>query len=232
MGQRICLFFAGYSAIAPSLYFNHLSFINQYSESDDPVLKALSVRFSEQAANWCDEQKSNLRTANSLATHFEIDVKEEPENPVAYFEWLQHYVEGFEQHFPMSRMDHYYFLYARKLADVFCNLGQAHAYLNSDFIINEHPFLLKKVDSCLKDSEYIFFKLIAAAALLSSEHRQNYFNTLYKQLNTGFDKFRNLNLAGIGQVGQQQLCQDISEYRTELKTGIKQCVGLLKELGV
>lgn len=232
MGQRICLFFAGYSAYAPSLYFNKLSFVNQYEGCQDPVLRHFSLCFSEELTESAYEQESNLRTANSLAAHFEIPVPGEPRNPVSYFEWLNSYVEGFEREFPMSRMDHYYFLYSRKLAEIFSNLGQAESFLRSEHQIRDHAFLMKKVNNCLKDSEYILFKLIASAALLSSEPRQNYFNTLYKQLNSGYDPFRGRNLSDMDIAGQQQLCADISSYRSSIKEGIKKCVSMLKELGV
>jgi hypothetical protein len=231
MSQRLCLFYAGFSAYAPRLYFSRLSFMSEYQPVGNETLRTGLEQISEALEYENYESASNIRTAMSLANHFELTALPEPGSPEDYFDWLQHYTESFEQQFPMSRIDYYYFYYSRKLAEILCNLGMADSFLTIILSGDNNLDLHKKVEKTFKDTEYIIFKLIAAAALLSSEPRQNYFNVHYKEMNAAFVKFKNPDISKMSGEEIQALISELKIFRNLVLEGFMKCLKLLKDLG-
>jgi hypothetical protein len=232
MGQRFCLFFAGYCVQAPSGYFRQLHMVHEHNGSESETVRK---RMQELAASISEdhfEHESHIRTARSIADHFEIPILPDPDNATGYFEWLKHYVEAFERQFPMNRIDHYYFFYARKLSEISNNSKLARQYLNLSQDLNGEVDFNQKIDNCLKDNEYALFKMIAAAALLSSEPRQNYFNSSYKELNQQYDRFRRLDVNRLDAERRKELVSDLTAYAYSVENNYRKCAALLKELGV
>src|SRR5690606_22610988 len=125
-----------------------------------------------------------------VATQLELTLPPGPKQAEEYFNWLGSFVETFENAFPMSKIDHYYFLFGRKLAEISSNIKFALCCIKTDKALGNLLNLGRKTDKCLKDNEFILFKLIAPAALLSSEPRHLFFNRHYKDLSSSWDPFR------------------------------------------
>jgi hypothetical protein len=232
MNQRLSLFFAGYYAYNPALYYSQRQLISEFSELKEPDLSGVANRIENELIEAHFEPESNLRAAMSIASKFEINGLTEPGDFAGYFDWREHYTSEFEALFPMSRIDHYYFLYARKLAEVYCNVGFAGKLLKLRNEVPPEVYLERKIDKCLKDSEYIFFKLIAAAALLSSEPRQSCFNQHYRHLLKQYEQFKGMESKTIQDADSERVQASLITFSTEVENGIKECVAVLKELGV
>ena len=232
MSQRLCLFNAGYSAYAPSLYYNQMSLTNSYSGHPEARGRECILKLTEYLQGCKDENNSYLETAIGIAKQFDLQTLSPPANYIEYFTWRNQFTEVFENQFPMSRIDHYYFLYSRKIAEIIGNLGLIECYLGLQIESANALDLKSGVDKCLKDTEYILFKLIAAAALLSSEPRHGYFNATYKEINAHFMPFRNMDILQLKEGELKNLAGDLKSYRNTVEDGYKKCAGLLKELQV
>lgn len=232
MSQRFSLFYAGFTSYAPALYFSQLDFIDRCDCNGKTELKNTVSRLSKITQDKVDEYNSHLKTANSIAKHFDLEVRAEPTSHEEFFNWLNLYVAAVENEFPMSRIDHYYFLYARKIAEIVCNNGMIKMYLEVTRDGKKQIDLSQKIDKCLKDIEYTLFKLMAAAALLSSEPRQNYFNLYYRSLCTEFDLIKDVDITNLQDQQLNKLEAGIKDYDLLVMDGFKKCIGMLKELGI
>lgn len=232
MSQRFTLFYAGFTAYAPALYFNNLDLIDSLYNEENEAIKEQVFKLSDELKDKAYEYSTHINTAISVARHLEIDVKAQPHTFDEYFYWLGHFTECFEQKFPMARIDHYYFLFARKIAEIQSNFGLLNTYIDLTLCLKDAYSFTRKMDKCLKDTEFILFKLMAAAALLSSEPRQNYFNVYYRLLCQEFEPFKEVDVSVMGEKELHQLKTDIQKFDVSVTDGFKKCIGLLKELGV
>jgi hypothetical protein len=232
MSQRFTLFYAGFTAYAPALYFSQLEFVDACKNQNDEALAAYISKFSEALQDTEYESTSHLKTAISVAEHLNIDIQSRPHNYEDYFNWVSHYTECFEREFPMGRIDHYYFLFARKISEILNNLGLLKIYLGIKASSEIEFDVSRKMEKCLKDIEYILFKLMAPAALLSSEPRQNYFNVYYRSLCQEFLTLKEMDLSTINEWDFKKVESSVADYNLVVMDGFKKCVGLLKELGI
>jgi len=232
MSQRFSLFYAGYTAYAPLLYYGQLSFAQQYMSSEDQLIKRCVSEHCESLRDSEDENRSYLKTSMSIAKHFELPLTDAPLSPNEYFLWLKMYTEIIEQQFPMSRIDHYYFLYARKIAEILANLGLAECYIKLHLQTEKRLEVHAKIDKCMQDNAYILFKLIASAALLSSEPRHGFFNENYKIMDRSCAPFKTLNTTQLSDNELTKLKADLNTCSLLVKNEFKKCIGQLKELKV
>ncbi len=232
MSQRFSLFYAGFCVSAPALYYNQLQLTRKLESEQDERTRLTRDELVTQAEDLYAEQVTNLKTAESIAQSLEVTVPALPQDTESYFAWAPKFVDVFEQSFPMSRIDHYYFLFGRKLSELIVNQELAALWLDVQSKLDAGPELARNSDKFIKDNEYILFKLIAPAALLSSEPRHNYFNVLYKDLNAAFDPFRGIDTSTMVNSGRDKLSGDLRAYGQKAREGFKGCISLLKELGV
>jgi hypothetical protein len=232
MSQRFSLFYAGFTAYAPALYYHQLEFIDHCQDENDEAVRAYISELSSRLGESVYESDTHIKTAISLAEHFELEVSPRPDSPQDYFLWLGHYIESVERQFPMARIDHYYFLFARKVSEILCNLRLLKTYIDLQLRVEAAPDVSRKMDKCLKDTEYILFKLMAAAALLSSEPRQNYFNVYYKLLCEKYIPLKGIEAHLLGKAEMTQLVKALETYELVVMDGFKKCIALLKELGI
>lgn len=232
MSHRFCLFYSGFTSYAPTLYFTQRALIGRIELELNDKQKIKLDSYSAQVSDSEEEYFSYIKTAASLAVYFDLDSQVKPETAEEYFAWLKEYTSAFERKFPMTRIDHYYFLYARKLSEIITNtrLAKTKIDLSMDF---DHEFgFLSGAHKYIKDTEYILFKLIASAALLSSENRHGFFNTFYKEMNREFERFKRIDIEKMDTNALRALSQSLEEYQRLVMNGFKHCINLLKELGV
>jgi len=232
MSQRFSLFYAGFTAQVPALYFSRLEFIDACKSEEGEAVKNFISSYSQMLQQEVYENTTHLKTAISIAKHLEMELLPEPKNSDDYYNWLVHYTDCIEKEFPMARIDHYYFLYSRKIAEICKNIGLVSTYMDFSLSAGQAMDLPRKVEKCLKDTEYILFKLMAAAALLSSEPRQNYFNIYYRSLCQEFLPFKEMDITKMSEPEFKKLGSSIKEYELLVLDGFKKCIGLLKELGI
>jgi hypothetical protein len=232
MNHRFNLFYAGYTAFLPSLYYNQLSLVQNYQTQEDEEIRNCLAKMCETVKQKEAEYNSYLQSAVGIAEEFELEVLPRPSSHTEYFNWLTHYADTFEKHFPMSRIDHYYFLYSRKLAEIYSHLGLIKFYIGLTLDLNNRLDLTHRIDKSLKDAEYIIFKMMAAAALLSSEPRHHYFNVFYKSMSNDYQTFKQVNVQDFDPEKFKALNADVDKYQCTIEDGYKKCIGLLKELQV
>ena len=232
MSQRFTLFYAGFTAYAPALYFNQLELIASCKNDEDEAVENYISTLSKEVGDKEFESISHLKTAISIAGSMEIEILPQPFNFEDYSAWLNHYTTCFEKEFPMGRIDHYYFLFARKISEISVNLGLLNTYVDLMTSSKGSMDLSRKIEKCLKDIEYILFKLMAAAALLSSEPRQNYFNVYYRSLCQEYLPFKDIDTKALEEADLKKLHGFAQDFDLVVMDGFKKCIGLLKELGI
>jgi hypothetical protein len=232
ISQRFSLFYAGFTAYTPAFYFGGVAFANDYKGDESQEVCKHMLGLLNDLSDKESESTTHLKTAISIADHFKLKTLPQPLNAKDYFDWLGHYIETVENQFPMARIDHYYFLFSRKIAEILCNTGLMKLYADACLKLGEQIDLKRKIEKCLKDNEYILFKLMAASALLSTEPRQNYFNVFYRSLMQEFEPFKGINLDELNTKELEKLISDLSGFETLTMDGFKKCIGMLKELGI
>ena len=233
MSQRFTLFYAGFTAYAPALYFSQLELVDLHKNEENEELKTVITEFSETADKNRDESFTHLKTAISIAKSLELEEFPQPQTNEDYLNWLNHYIDSVEREFPMGRIDHYYFLYARKISELHYNLQLLRTYIRLTIKSKTGFDFSRKIEKSTKDLEFILFKLMAAAALLSSEPRQNYFNVYYKTLCREFTPIKEIIKTELEEEKDLlNLETHLASYEIVIMDGFKKCISLLKELGI
>lgn len=231
ISQRFNLFYAGFTAFLPATHFNLCALTENISKSHNGTAGAeLYQHLGKLIADSEPEAKTHLVTTNGLAQTFELDLPPSPNTFNDYFNWQHSVTDKFEQKFPMSRIDHYYFLYGRKNAEIISNTNLIETLIELYLKTDGRVEYWRSVDKYLKDNEYILFKLIAASALLSSEPRQTYFSAHYNNISNEFKKFRDLNLGTASKPELEQTKLQLEHYRCMVMDGFKNCIKLLKDI--
>lgn len=232
MSQRFSLFYAGLTSYLPALYFKQLEFVSTCEVTEAKELEKCLNEFSKKINDEADEANAHLKTAISIARHFDLEPSPHPQTHVDYQLWLEHYISIIEREFPMNRIDHYYFLFGRKIAEIHCNTQLVKGYTGFLLQCKQGIDLSARIEKCIRDNEYILFKLMAAAALLSSEPRQNYFNVYYRSLCNEFNVFKDFesDFSAVHQLKKLHACAN--EYDLLVMDGFKKCIGILKELEI
>jgi hypothetical protein len=230
MSQRFCLFYAGYTASAPSLYYNKLVLLNNYLPEEQSLGQFKNL--SEQTHDLSYESLSNIKTAISIANYFKLHVLWQPTVAEEYFEWLKDYVHAFEEEFPLTRIEHYYFYYSRKIAEMLSHIGMIITLCDLAQYLNLQENILKQIDTHLSEIEILIFRHKAATALLSSEPRHGCFRELYNEINTSFEKFKNLKPLAFEAADLKSLQANLEDFKYVVLNGFKKCIVSLKELGI
>jgi hypothetical protein len=232
MSKRFNLFNAGYTVYAPALYYLKLSLAESLSKDEDEEISNRFAALRAELEESSNESKEQIEAAIVLAEQFELLTLPSPSSSNDYFDWVKHYIDAFENRFPMSRIDHYYFLYSRKLSEIAANMAFLKWCVGQCSDIHPKAEVCSKMDKALKDTEYIIFKLIASAALLSSEPRHSFFNANYKTISAGYEPLRNLSVSSLGKEQLQDLAVNAEKFETSVREGFTKCVSLLEELQV
>ncbi len=232
MNHRFCLFYSGYTTYAPTLYFKQKLVLRKLDSELNKNIKIQIQKYSEKINDSEEEYFSYIKTSDAVAIYFELDVQIKSTTEEDYFLWLKNYTSAIENRFPMSKIDHYYFLFARRLAEIISNIRLAKTQLELSQIINQPSIFFDGISKCFQDNEYIIFKLVAPAALLSGENRHGYFNAFYKEINSVQEKFKSINLISLKETEIETLIANLDIYDRVVLNGFKKCITLLKELEI
>lgn len=231
ISQKLNLFYAGFATVQPSLHYNREALYQKVSKEVLPQDYSNCLqKLKSLIENTSHEAESHINTACHLARHFNIEIATVPRSLNAYFTWQGQICNAFEERFPMHKIDHYYFLYGRKNAEIMTNAGLMQSYLDIYFGMDHKVEIWTGFNKCLKDTEYILFKLIAASTLLSSEPRQGQFTEHYKNINEAFRIFRNLEPAYLKEVYLLKLKNELVNFEDTVISGLKRCMKLMSNL--
>jgi hypothetical protein len=230
MSSRLCLYYAGFACRMPSLYYELNAFADQLSSRDHKTLKECGDRLALTLEDAEHESISQIRTASNIATHMKVPLLPEPGDLDSYTRWRDHFIEKVEDRHPMNQINYYYFYYARRMAELYCNIGAARQYLLLEPSLKDHVEVKHLVGKNLADAEYILFKLIAAAALLSSEHGHRHFNVFYQDINKRFGLFRQVDHEHLKNGEREALALNLEHYGILVKKGIEECFCTINRL--
>lgn len=230
MQQRFKLFHAGYTASLPGLYFSKQKIKESFLLPDDVEIQKNLTNYFKTFEEEKSEHISHLVIAVSLADYFEIKNFETPHTSLDYFKWHDEFIHEFESKFPMARIEHYYFLYARRIAELLKNMGLINTYVDIQLMSKKQLDFSSKIEVCIKDSEFILFKLMAPTALLSSEPSQSCFNMLYKQLREEIQVFKEVDVVNADKEELLKLKKSAENFSIVLLEGYKKCSAVLQEL--
>lgn len=232
MSLRISFFRAGLTAFAPTTYFELESLFNLISVGEQ-ALKAEEMEWIEAELVRIKQAGLNsLEKAIENAHEYRLDIMARPANLTEFVAWRQDYSSAFEAEYPMSRIDHYYFLFGFKLAELICNVELLECYLPLLKTAEKHEQVLKRSTKSLKDIQFVLFKLMAPTALLSGEHRHHYFSVYYKEISKGFEGLANYDIEQLNPAEINAFKNRIEEFGLLMHTGLNKCLSLLEELNI
>jgi hypothetical protein len=230
MGLRTLLFHGGYCAAAAQAYFGQLEFLT--SQADDPANPAKYLEnLKEKLKGEHSDCEANLTTALQMAVQVEVKVDACGSEPHAFRDWFWQFVEAVEARFPMNRIDHYYFLFGRKMSEISSNTTIAAALLRARGYANSSDTAYR-IEKCLRDCEYSLFKLTAPSALLAGEPRQGHFGTIYRRMNQEFAPFRNASMGAHSKMSDDETAGRLEKYGLARKGEFSDCKAILEELGI
>jgi hypothetical protein len=229
MSQRLCLFFAGYTCCHPSHYFGTKRLLREVERSD-PETGNIIQSIARDLEEHSHESYSHLRTAASIANYFNIPTFALPQDDESYFPWMEHYIGKVEDRFPMNQIAYYYFFYSRRISELISSLRVVRAQLQLMVECGKRADLVAGANLQLQTAEYILFRLIAAAALLSSEFGHRFFNVFYQDINKRYAVFRNINVSTMSNGDLKAMMNNIDDYSSQVRKGIEKCICTLREL--
>lgn len=227
MNRRFCLFYAGFTASAPSLYYYQLSVIHSNVElANTNSNPALIDNISE----FDFENRAMIVTAQSLAEYLNLRLSSTDTCPDAYFNWRERYEEAVNEQYPSTKIERYYFYYAKNIAEILTNVGLIQTYLTVGEKLGKREKYLAEIKNCFNNVEQSIYKMTAPSALLSSEPRHLYFREFYNELKLDFEKIkRKLNPdARLDEL--RPMNADLESIRRFVWDGFKKCIGILKKL--
>ena len=231
MNPRCCLFNAGYFAQMPAIYFSKKTFAEKYTGHESAEIGVYFRNLMETVESSFPEAGHCLDEATKLAERFQVQIGDKPTSEHAYSNWIGSYIENFERQFPMTRIDHYYFLFGRKLAEIIKNTELLICFNTVLSDLGRGIDLSQEVQRCTKDNEFILFKLMAGSVLLSSEPRHGYFNSLYRQMCQEFELIKSFDFIS-GNIERNRMQSELRDFEKSVTDGFEKCCALLKELDV
>lgn len=232
MSLRISLFHAGLTAFAPTTYFELESLFEHLSGGEQAVRAEDLEWLKTELARTKQTGLEKLEKAIVNAREYHLDIIARPTNHSEFIVWRQDYSAAFEAEYPMSRIDHYYFLFAFKLSELLCNIELLDCYLLMLQVGEKNVHVLRRSNKSLKDIQFTLLKMMAPTALLSGEHRHHYFSLYYKEISKGFEKFGRYDIEQLTPDEIRDLKKQIAEYGALMNAGLNKCVQLLEELKV
>jgi len=231
MSQRYNLFHAGYAANTPYLYCE-LNAIDK-TVRENPVsdsITHINPAFLDQKKL---QGENSLQNFINFSQQFGLSLPDLASIDSGYQDWRKHVNQSFEQLFPMTKIDHYYYMFGRRLAEVIGNTEICIELVGSCFATNvPHPIILNKCSKFLSDTEYLVFKMMAPAALLSGEYRHHHFSVFYKELSSLFKPMAGVEIKSLDKENLSALKQNLEAFLTTVLNGLTKSSELLKELGV
>jgi hypothetical protein len=226
LSRKHTIFRAGYAAAAPILHYNRQKFLEE-TQTEEERNFLLSMPVLKTAKN---DPKRAVQEAMKLGAVFNASEGEIPSNYAGYIQWLEHYVRDFEEKYPMSRIEHYYFLFSRKLAELCScmNICALSCRLQAHF---RHSANVPKILLSIHNAEHTLLKLVAASALLGGEAGHYYFNVLFSELKSAFAKFK-INVSELDRKGLENMAANAEDYIVRIVAGVDKCDMILKELKV
>ena len=224
--ERFSLFYTGYALSLPQTY-EHIEGLNEkYGQS------AISESVKERLINRRDELRYQRQTALSVAESvgqaLRLPVHPYQENET-YLEWMEAFIRRVEDRYPMNQIGYYYFYYARMVTTLLGNvcLGTTRFYLYTNI---KDPVLLQKGAENIRDCEFILFRLIAAAALISGEHGHRYFNTYYKELNQQYESLMSISWSELTNEQMVNELPALIKFEQFAKNGFEECFVTIRKL--
>jgi hypothetical protein len=213
-------------------YYSQLALANEFAESVDPTVNGCIAELLSSISKSDEEHRMNLLVATELAQKFAIHLASRDDSPDGYDNWRVNYVEQFERQFPMSRIEHYYFFYGRKLSEISCSVSLACALMKLKDPLAPVVDVAYKIEKCVKDCEFTLFRLTAAAALLSSEPRHGAFSVSFRVISKAFEPFKNISVSSMNKNELNELCTKLDTFCKLVDEQFGKCVDVLTDLGV
>jgi hypothetical protein len=230
MSQRFNLFDVGINASLPGLYFSRQKFKERFPPVDNNEIQQVIITYFQSFDLDKKETHSHLTSALDIAKHFDIIDLDLPETCTDYFNWLDELVAEFEKKFPLNRIEHYYFLYARKVAELIVSLGLIKTFVDLQLNCKQNLDLSSHLKNKIKDCEFVAFKLMAPAALLSGEPRQSCFNEFYKQIVESILPFKDFQIENASVEQLLKIKSEAENFSVMLQTGYAKCKDVLYDL--
>lgn len=230
IGQRFNLFYAGYTASLPASYFQKQKILEGLTDIESASIKTAINSYLTSLLDDKPVQISNLTSALNLAETFDLAIFELPNTSSDYFKWFEDYVFAFESKFPMMKVEHYYFLYARKIAEILSNLEQIILYVDLQLLMKDSIDYHTQLTNSILNCEFIVFKLMAPAALLAGEPRHGCFNVFYKQLNEHIQKLGEFKKDRLDDKSLIALKVCSEEFKVHILNAMKRCITTLNKL--
>ena len=158
MSQRFYLFYSGYTLCAPMRYYNQLMVSEIIEQSNNLSLKEYSNVEVAELESLKLESNTHIETVISIANELKQDVKEKPVSFETYIDWKKNVISIFEENFPMTKIEHYYFLFGRRLSDVIVNIHTLTKLVSVIKFGENGDRIIKKIDKLLKDMGVVLEK--------------------------------------------------------------------------
>lgn len=228
MSKRFSLFYTGITAYLPGVYYSQLELLLQYQASETVSRDNLHV-LEQQLQDLEPEHTTYISVARSLGESLKI----EGFHYTDYKDWLVQFTKRMDKSYPITNIEHYYFLFGRKLAEIKECVNKVNCCI---LLMNNSPLLpelLNIIREEMHKADLILQKLTACATILSGEYRQIYFGTYYHFLLRHFDRVKlQDDKEEFSSEELNKLSVELDYFSAQLTNGFKKCIGMLKNLAI
>src|SRR3989344_1441086 len=222
------IFYAGYAATMPSMYFNRVLMVSQFAQhSNEDVKAAMTGQF-----NYLREQGGPnvqlIKKAVDIAGTFEIGTKPMPRLPDDYFDWIKFYTEGFEKKFEITSTEYHSFIFARKATEAMVNLGLMQTALILTTHSKKNINLFADIEKWIKELSSITLLMFAPSIMLIRSTGKNCFEELKTLIVNGADELSQLNITQANEEGITKFTDKVDSLLHEINMLFQTCATALK----
>ncbi len=229
MQNNYQIFYAGYAATIPSMYFNRVLMVSQFAQHpDEEVRKAFQSQFNYLRGEGAPNVQL-IKNAVDIAGVFEIGTKPMPRLPEEYFEWIKFYVDGFEKKFEITSTEYHSFTFARKTAEVMVNLGLMQTAILLTTQSQKKTNLFSSVEKLVAEFNSITLLMFAPTVMLVRATGKHCFDELKDLIVNGGEELSQLKIASANDDNIAKFTSKVDSLLHEINLSFQTCVSALKE---
>lgn len=229
MQNNYQLFYAGYAATMPSMYFNRVLMVSQYAQHHDPAVKNIFTSQFNYLRELGAPNVQLIKKAVDIAGAFEIGTKPMPRLPDDYFDWIKFYNEGFEKKFEITSTEYHSFTFARKAAEAMVNLGLMQTAIILSSHSNKNINLFPDIEKWIKEFSSITLLMFAPSVMLIRTTGKNCFEELKTLIEKGSEELGQLNIKQANEEGIAKFTSKVDSLLHDINVSFQTCVAALKD---
>lgn len=176
------LFYTGYAATMPGIYFNRVLLISQNIQNPDEKIKQAMLDYFEMLKTQGGDNVRLITLAADNCRKLGIDIKPLPKFPNDFFDWQADLVKGFNEKFGPVSLEYHCFHFALGATMALVNLSLIQSALVLGLKSEGRFNILKDVAVWIKEFDQFLFRVRVPSVFLENKTNLSVFKETYNVL--------------------------------------------------